>query len=460
MISAQFFKGVGTDGRGLVMVDWRYLLKVFWARKYVVILIAFLAVLATTLVTARLPLLYEASSTILVGNLISNDAARTDSTLVLRSLEDIIQSDDVLRAVVDEIGPATLYPRFAENSNSSISLRIRSILSPLTGTVDEAPVLTPTDRALLEVRKRLSVGTQIDSALLQVSFRHPDPSMCLQFVDRLTNVFLSRRQELFVRPGRLDVMRSQLTKLTEELRSASQSLSSFTQESGVSDVAEQQRLLLQRESELSSSIASSRALLSENQAQLTSLNTHLAALKQETAGEQQTPSSPQTAGPSAGPRSEFSASDLTGNPLLVTRLQEDGVQRMFLTTEAINGLNARLAQQNRELAGLRIALGHLSARKPEFQLLTTKVAQAQQAYSDYAKTMTEEQALADLATSRYSDIQIAERAQLAPKPVSPSFSLTLPLGVVVGLILGVICALGMELLPKRGRELLPSAAAE
>lgn len=107
----------------------------------------------------------------------------------LKSVEaevEILESADVILKTIEAIGEEHVFP------TGSFSLsRLLDFLSP-TQNRD--------DRLLKKFRNRLRATIQSDSNIIRVSFTHPDRDMAVRVTDKLVEIYLERRRQIFDNP--------------------------------------------------------------------------------------------------------------------------------------------------------------------------------------------------------------------------------------------------------------------
>lgn len=142
-----------------------------------------------------------------------------------------IQSDQIIRAAIDKVGLATLYPDLAQR-------RWFGILPPL-----------PRDRVLAAAMERfrrdLRVETDPRSNIIDVAFRHPNAKIAIRAAQALEDAYLAWRRVLFAGTNAA-FLRQQIARCGRQLADFEAQLKSMRTRYGVLDIVQDTKLATNR----------------------------------------------------------------------------------------------------------------------------------------------------------------------------------------------------------------------
>ena len=198
-------------------------LAILRAHRRLSIFIALAAIAVTFVVVKLIPKSYTAQSTVLV-NYETNDPTRQVpaelfSSYMLTQIE-LIQSRDVLLAVVDKLG-LTHDPEFAPSTSNGVA--------------------TPTDWAEKNLRANLTVEQAKGIELLYVSATSKDRNKAAVLANAVVDAYQARERERVRNPGsgRADEYAQQLSELKAKVGVGEANLAEFRQRTGLADVSAQ-----------------------------------------------------------------------------------------------------------------------------------------------------------------------------------------------------------------------------
>lgn len=203
------------------------------------ILVIFVAIVTTiTVVTLRLPSIYQATSTLLVKlgreNIYRSEVGETGSWVshnpeeMVNSEIQILKSDDLIETVVRTMGAERLYPVMAETFREK-------------GGSRESLVAV----AVPKFKGSLSVEGVKKSDVVQVSFQHESPGIAAQAVNLLVDLFKQKHLEVHSDP-QSSFLEQQLMAYGRSLKESENSLEAYRQKHQAFSLPEQKTLLLQQ----------------------------------------------------------------------------------------------------------------------------------------------------------------------------------------------------------------------
>ncbi len=219
-------------------------------------ILAFIAVsvIATVIVSARLTPVYESTATIdidrqepstVVGQDSNRTAALNDSDQFLATQLKLIQSDSVLRPVVQrfKLQPRDIEDRSKENT---------------TARAEEAPISL----------KRLTVKRPPNTYLVLISYRSPDPHQAADVANGVAESYIENTYNIRFRAtaGLSNFMEKQLEELRAKMERSSGALAGFEKELNVINPEEKTSILSSRLLQLNTEYTNAQAVRVAKQA--------------------------------------------------------------------------------------------------------------------------------------------------------------------------------------------------
>ena len=458
----------------------RDILNIIFKRKYQILLFFF--VTFSTVVIGTLGILlyrpvYEAKAQILVKmgrESIYNPATGGTSPVLSISYEDQINSEiEILRSrylsseVVAFLGPSNIYPD--DGFFSSLLSWLQKKISPWFQNKK-----TPTERALLQFQKNLKIQGIKRSNVIEISFKHIHPQIAALVVNTLANQYLDRHVEVHKNPNLYEFFKEQSESLEKELGQAESRLKAFKKQHRITELDEQQKILLQRFQDLRMALNQTLSEKAAVQKRIQLLDLQLQSLPKNIAKGKDVDQNPFLINTL---ESRLVDLQLEENSLL-TKYNEQNrlvqnvrdeirvVQKKLTQQEAkrygrsrsgvnpiyqnlqeellqsqgnLKALKAKSDLQLQQLADYGNELAKLNHIEVQHNQLEQKVEVGRQNYRLYL-TKFEEARISDAMDSeKMTSVSLIEPAQVPIKPVSPRVLLN----VLLGFFLGVFGALGL-----------------
>jgi len=146
---------------------------------------------------------------------------------IVNSEVEILNSQDLARQVVEELGVAALYPKHLAEEDPARQV----------------------GKAVAEFQSKITTVAVLESSIIKVSFDHPDPQIAARALNLLVDRFLEKHLEIFSE-GKTEFILAQLKRNEETLGKAENDLAAFKIDSGISLLPEQKRMFLTRCSDL------------------------------------------------------------------------------------------------------------------------------------------------------------------------------------------------------------------
>lgn len=364
----------------------------------------------------------------------------------------VMESDDVLRQAIESIGPQNLLDG---NDNSAASLLLRPValleewaLSPTSATGH-----SPIDRALLNVRKRLSVAAERDSKVIRLKFRDEDPKRAAQFLTLVVDSFLRRHAELGGNAAASSFFRQQAARYRDDYDRASAKWNEFAGAHGIYSITQEVQLALERRDETIASLAKTRGSISEKEGQAATLQNTVTQLRKRIAlpGEVTGPKYDAPADRNMGNDNKVPANE---SPLLLVRVFQDTAQSLVSLNAEIVGLHELEHGQEKALSNIEQRLGKLSAARAEFEGLKTAVDQAAEILKTHLNQSAQAQVDADWDESqKLANVKVVQAAAVPIRPIFPQKLIFLLLAAIAGSLGGVAASVSSETISRRRKGL-------
>ncbi len=386
----------------------------------------------------------------------AGDAARgavPDTSSLVQSEVEILQSAQLRERVIRKIGLAAIYPDLAK---------------------DYAPA-TPAEKALIMAKgvesmgKKLEVGSAPDNPVVRVGFEHDDPAMAAKVVNTLVEEYLIYRRNVLIQPGSM-AMERQRVLFEDQLQQADAAYQTFLTTNDIGDFNAQKASLTQLIGQIEAQRSAAEVSLQDRQARLATLDaqlrqiapeiglyrdidpaaaTRLAALRlqrEEMLSRYRPDSQPVRdveaqlrqleAAVGSGRTQTDGARRLGVNPVHQT-LQTDRIQ----TAAEVAALQQSLATYGRQAAAATQQLQRLASIEPEFQALSMDRDVLQSSVRDFTVKERQDQAARQIAAETNDNIRIVDRAVPSTKGKSlrkPVLALALLMGLFSALCAGLI----------------------
>lgn len=253
---------------GASSVEWdlRAIQRLLWRRRWLVLAVAAQVFLITALVTFLRTPLYEASARVLIE----------------RSTPKVLEGEDVVPKVWGEYEVARFYatqylllkdPRVIGQALEDPQYRVRQqLLSAFEADRSDPEAPLPDDDDLVKyIRQNIKVEQKEYSNMVEVSFRHPSPTVAADVVNAVTTAY----QDFFVqeiglapRKRASQFLREAIDESTAEVLELEKQLEEQTRESNTAVAASEAEMGRSRLEKLDSTLTEAKARLAKAQARL------------------------------------------------------------------------------------------------------------------------------------------------------------------------------------------------
>jgi len=405
-------------------------LAILRAHRRLSIFIALAAIAVTLVVVKLIPKSYTAQATVLV-NYEANDPTRQVpaelfSSYMLTQIE-LIQSRDVLLAVVDKLG-LTHDPEFAPSTSNGVA--------------------TPTDWAEKNLRANLTVEQAKGIELLYVSATSKDRNKAAVLANAVVDAYQARERERVRNPGsgRADEYAQQLSELNAKVGVGEANLAEFRQRTGLADVSAQNDVETQALTSLEQQLLAAQNLRREaesknNADQSVSPNVLGSNLIQNLKNQLATLQS-QLAQLSATLGPEHPKVVELQSQIAATKRSLNQEVQTFSSGSASDVATARQVEEKMQRAvdAQRAKLVTVRKMQDEGQKLQLELESAQTVYK---------RALDGYDQVMFASASVVSRAKPPIESSKPNKVLLLIIGTIVGVLLGIVGPLGYEVLFNR-----------
>jgi uncharacterized protein involved in exopolysaccharide biosynthesis len=234
-------------------IQLRSILSVVFKRKKQILIFfsatIFAVIISTFLITPQ----FEASTQILVtlgrgGLLFANMGDQTpkvflDQETVINSEVEILKSPSIAEKVIKEMGGGeVIFPGIYERGLLARSENNEQAV--------EQTNLEKYDEALLRFKNSLGIRVVKKANLINVSFRHPDPKLSAEILNKLTTNYLDHHAAIRKTKKSYEFFQNQTELLKDKAIDSGKELESFKRKHEISDFDEQKNILIRQHTEL------------------------------------------------------------------------------------------------------------------------------------------------------------------------------------------------------------------
>lgn len=335
---------------------------------------------------------------------------------------EILTSRDVAERLIRQIGPALLYPDLAE------------------GGVTNTEVMA---NLLEKFGKDLRVRGSDQSAVLRVSFRHPDPELAAKVVNQLVDCFKERHIAIFGESKTTAFLVEKSAEYRKRLSEAEEALDAYRQQYALFVPDEQRKLLLAQRMSIDGQLKSLANQAVDQQhsmfapdeqrklllAQRIGIDGQLKNLANQAAEQQQRLT-----------KSELESIQ-SKQAALVTQLAQMDEQLEKLTKSAQEALLSKKAELAEQLAQVDEQLRTLNTREKTLRNLQRDVATAEEMARTYARRLEDARISDEMDEQKMTNISSLQAATVPARPSGLPIMIKLALAAVAGLLAGFVGAL-------------------
>lgn len=451
------------DNRERQTTGSREFITVVFKHKAMILAVFLAVVMIGTIVTLLTTPVYESEASILVKigrEYLNHPEIGNNAPVMSLNQEEVINSEiqilknrDLIEKVIASLTLEKIYPELLKNP---------------------AAKNKPMDAAILRFQKALKVEAMKKSNVLQVSFRHRDPQITADAINRLIDFYREKHLQVFS-DTKSSFLETQLVAYDQKLRQSENTLQNFKQKKGVYSLDEQRSLLLRQRSELDAAVKTSQNVTYDMEKRIVTLKENLKNISNSPT--RYTNSEKEKILVDA--KSKLLALQLNERDLLKkytennwmvmnTRRDIEMVKNFLKEQEAdinskvktgnqvyqntemqlisaeteLNAQKGKAVALQQQLAEIDGKVRSLDFSEKELQQLKREQAINEKNFQTYAEKAEEARITDDMNRLKMANISVIQKAVAPAEPIKPKKRMNIALSIVIGLV----AALGMAFL--------------
>lgn len=384
----------------------------FWKFFFTFFLITSIAALYTIYATP----IYESNGSILIkfGSDARPDVSKPDQVQpemtpnerreLIESYTKILQSHDLLIALIKEFGAENVYPKLAKVQDK-----------------ETAPEMAYEKLA----KGDMAVKTGMQSNIIEIRILNSNPRLASQFLRRLLEQFIIRQSDVFNKP-QVEFIAEQVKHSSEVLEKAQKALQDFKESNGLSSVEEEMNRLLQEKSD-----AKSVALKSIDDAQK-----KVDELK---ARETQLLMTYQADSPAV----------LKLRESLYSAQAQLRAKQVDLKAGTIGGEEYKATTLSPHIKDIGVRMKLLETQRSQYNDLARQVLISEENYKHYVSKLEEARVKETLNQQNITRISVLDEPTLPLTPIKPNKLFILVISIIGGFIMALGVMIAFESLDER-----------
>jgi uncharacterized protein involved in exopolysaccharide biosynthesis len=450
----------------------RDLLLMLWFSRRRIFLIMVVTMAAATYIAFQIEPKYQARSTLLIllgpehavrplaGQQTTNNF-NIDPEQVFRTEADILDSNDLQRGVIEQIGVANLYPELLKPP-SPIAQWIKQARAQATAFLGlhSGPAAPPEPIVQAEKKFAQNFGVNVDrkSNMIQVAFEHPDRLMSAQVLRLVEARYFALRGKLFS-DQQLPIVQADENRARDQLAAADAKLADFKRVHNVANFADRQRILMTEQGALEDQLAKVDGTIAGLQARRGDLAQQLKVAS----GQANSKNAPDAAAPLQGivsayqKRQQEAETTYRGSPAYdaarteILKSQADVAKmrstQAFSVSQELNKTDADLRTNQATRDTIKAQLDDISTQLADINANETQLHELERTrgvlednYRGIAKIASDRKVVEDVDVHRESSVRVVEAPRVPDQPVAIRSSILL-IGAIVGLVLSTVVSL-------------------
>ena len=384
---------------------------------------------------------------------------------MLRTEADILNSDDLHRTVIQQIGVATLYPELLKPPGefSQLLAQGHAYIDELLGKTE--PPRQSAENELLSRAEKMFVknfGVTPDdkSHIIQLSFQNPSPEVAAQTLKTLEASYLELRGKLFA-DRQAVIVQAQQKQMGAQLSAADARLADFKRAHNVANFAERQRILMAEQGALEDQLAKADAATAGLQARLDSLtvqlrmasggqpngkgaNPNAATALQGMVGAYQKRQQDALTTYRGSPAYDVARTDMMRAQEEVARMRSQQaftIQQDYDKTAAdLRASQATVAAIQPQLQKIASDLASINADESQVHELERSRAVLEDSYRAIAKVATDREVIENVSAKEQPSVRVVTEPRV-PDVAQPILIEVMLIGAIVGIIISILSSL-------------------
>ena len=297
--------------------------------------------------------------------------------IVMAEIE-ILHSEDLIRDAVTALGPRRLYPDLGADLGAD-----------------------PVQAAIARFREDFSATAAPGTAVIRISFRHPEPGTAADSVNVLVDLFKEHHLRAFSQPQSTSFLEGKVDEYSRDLQKAEQNLREFQEQHPVLTFNGAVQELEQQRAQLDVALKQARNDVAALKQQIAFLKEHQAKLSR-------------------------------------TSAQHEALDLQIVNADS--GLRAQMARQEgleRQVANVSVDLRTLPGYLEKNRELLRERDAAEARYRLHSERLEQALVSGEMDRAKIANISVIQRGQVPPEPSYPRKSLNLAIGAALGLGLGL-----------------------
>jgi uncharacterized protein involved in exopolysaccharide biosynthesis len=382
---------------------------------------------------------------------------------------EIMTSQSLLERLAEALGPAVIYDNLGQKHKGLFEY----LIGPRKGNSE---VQSPIQKAVMELKKNLTVEGVKNSNVIEIRFRHKDSKMAADVTNKLVELFLYRHVEVYKSPQAYKFFNEQSQILKHKLSQAEQHLTVFKREQNVSELDHERELLLTNQADLRTQLNQALSAIAETQSRIGQLKNQLHVVPKTVPQEEEFEASHYVINTLQGHLVELQLEEkklstkYTPENRLVVNVREEiaivlkkiaeqeskkyeksrsginttyqRIQEQLLGNQAeLKALLAKKSSQTEQLEGYRQRLDELNRIESSLVELKRQVEANQQNYNLYLTKFEESRISNAMDSEKIANLTPIQMATPPAKPIKPKKLLNLVLGFFLGIFGSLLLAL-------------------
>ena len=455
------------------------MLALFYGRRRMLLIIA--AVMAATIAIAvQIERKYEAKSSLLVlfgpeysfrpaAGQQSGAGNSVEDEQVLQTEAEILGNDELYRSVISDFGIERLYPQLLKPPSgfSKFMADAKQYLQGLAGNSAPGAAADPSADLLATATRvfaaNLAIGVDRKSAVIRVSFKHPNPTTAAEVLRSLEAHYFALRGKLFD-DLQASIVEAQENGVADQLGAADRVLAIFKREHDIANFAERQKILLTQQGRLEDELKKTDSTVTGLQARVAELSQQLKVAS----GQKGNNAAPNAAAAMQSAVEAFrrrendaattyrgsSAVDTARMEVLKSQAELATMQtsNAFITEQEFNKSQADLKTNTAardtiktQLASINAELASIGADETRLHQLERARSVLEDQYRSVGEILDERRVVDAVNSHRRASVRVID-APIAPTTALGTRRLVLMAGTLVACILGLLSVLLPNLL--------------
>ncbi|MCK4790672.1 MAG: hypothetical protein KAV87_43455 [Desulfobacteraceae bacterium] len=392
----------------------------------------------------------------------------------------MIENRFIIEKVVEKLGVDFLFPKATKPKTlfkkikfeiRGVVLKMRDFIFEILYTIDFKKRLSPREKAVVAIQKKLSAEQVRDSDVIEVRIRWFSPDIGTEVLDTLINFYLEHHLETHKTSGGHEFFQKQVEILGKRLRDSEDALQLLKERQGIPSYEHQRTLLLEQTNYLRASLKETQTELAEGIAKISELRKQLSMQAETEQLAKEVKRNPivdvlkRTLLELELEKKNLEAKYLENSPLIDTvnkqiqkvnneleeeqpdvigtitmgsnTIYKEAEKDLLLQEVLIEALNARKEKLEEHIESRMKELEKLSAYDTQLKRLNRQIQISEENYLLYRRKLEEARISDILDNERIVNVRVIDPVTSSFTPITPRKLLILSLGVMLALIVTI-----------------------